>query len=97
MTASTTAPIQLLRIDMTHSRVEAKPLPEEWARLGGRALTARILLEQCNATCDPLGPDNVLIFAGGVLRGTAAPNSAGPSAVELRRPAATPGTTGFRL
>ena len=67
MTASTTAPVQLLRVDMTHMRVEAIPLPAEWLLLGGRALTARILLDECDATCDPLGPDNVLIFAGGAL------------------------------
>ena len=60
---------------MTQMRVEEAPLPEAWALLGGRALTARILLEECDATCDPLGPDNLLIFAGGVLGGTVAPTS----------------------
>lgn len=74
-TNSTTSPVQLLRVDMTTLQVEACPLPEAWACLGGRALSARILLEECDATCDPLGPDNILIFAGGVLGGTAAPTS----------------------
>ncbi|MFP8875397.1 MAG: aldehyde ferredoxin oxidoreductase N-terminal domain-containing protein, partial [Myxococcota bacterium] len=65
----------LLRVDMTSQRVERSPLPEAWALLGGRALSARILLEECDATCDPLGPDNLLIFAPGVLSGSAAPTS----------------------
>jgi aldehyde:ferredoxin oxidoreductase len=60
---------------MTALRVEEVALPEPWALLGGRALTARILLEECDATCDPLGAENILIFAGGVLGGTAAPTS----------------------
>ena len=65
----------LLRVDMTSQRVERSPLPEAWALLGGRALSARILIEECDATCDPLGPDNLLIFAPGVLSGSAAPTS----------------------
>ena len=72
---ATAAPVQLLRVDMTQMRVEATALPEKWSLLGGRALSARILLEECDATCDPLGPENILIFAGGVLGGTAAPTS----------------------
>jgi aldehyde:ferredoxin oxidoreductase len=43
--------------------------------LGGRSLSARILLEECDPTCDPLGPDNVFVLAPGVLSGTAAPTS----------------------
>ena len=65
----------LLRVDMTHQRVERSPLPEAWELLGGRALSARILVEECDARCDPLGPDNLLILAPGVLTGSAAPTS----------------------
>ncbi|MBW2497798.1 MAG: aldehyde ferredoxin oxidoreductase [Deltaproteobacteria bacterium] len=71
----TATPVDLLRVDMTNQSVRREPLPEAWALLGGRALSARILLEECDPTCDPLGPDNLLIFAGGVLGGTAAPTS----------------------
>ncbi|MBW2269848.1 MAG: aldehyde ferredoxin oxidoreductase [Deltaproteobacteria bacterium] len=69
------SPVQLLRVDMSRMSVESEPLPEAWTLLGGRALSSRILLEECDATCDPLGPENLLIFAGGVLGGTAAPTS----------------------
>jgi aldehyde:ferredoxin oxidoreductase len=55
--------------------VSVEPYPEAWKLLGGRALSARILLEECDPTCDPLGPDNVLVLAPGVLSGTAAPTS----------------------
>jgi aldehyde:ferredoxin oxidoreductase len=67
--------IQLLRVDMTSGTVTSTPLPEAWTLLGGRALSSRILLEECDAHCDPLGPENVFVLAGGVLTGTAAPTS----------------------
>src|SRR3990172_7331292 len=38
-------------------------------------MTAKILLEECDPTCDPLGPHNVLVMAPGVLSGTSAPTS----------------------
>jgi aldehyde:ferredoxin oxidoreductase len=65
----------MIRVDMTRQTAEAVPFPEEWKLLGGRALSARILLEECDPGCDPLGPDNVLVMAPGVLAGTAAPTS----------------------
>lgn len=66
---------RLIRVDMTNQTVSIESYPEAWKLLGGRALSARILLEECDATCDPLGPDNVLVLAPGVLAGTAAPTS----------------------
>ena len=66
---------RLIRVDMTAGAVSIDPYPEEWTLLGGRALSARILLEECDPGCDPLGPDNVLVLAPGVLAGTAAPTS----------------------
>ena len=52
---------RIVRIDMTDQSASIEPLPEAWRLLGGRALSARILLEECDATCDPLGPDNVVL------------------------------------
>ena len=66
---------RLIRVDMTTGDVRVEAFPEAWRLLGGRALTARALLDECDPTCDPLGPDNLLIFAPGVLTGTAAPTS----------------------
>jgi aldehyde:ferredoxin oxidoreductase len=66
---------QLIRVDMANQTVSIEPYPEEWKLLGGRALSARILLNECDPECDPLGPDNVFVIAPGVLAGTAAPTS----------------------
>jgi aldehyde:ferredoxin oxidoreductase len=61
--------MQLLRVDMTTGKTNWGPVPPRCAQLGGRGLTARILLEETPPACDPLGPDNRLIFAPGLLGG----------------------------
>ena len=45
------------------------PSPKAWERLGGRGLSARILLDEIDPACDPLGPNNKLVFAPGLLVG----------------------------
>ena len=66
---------RLIRVDMTDQSISIDPFPDEWKLLGGRALSAKILLAECDPTCDPLGADNVLVMAPGVLTGSAAPTS----------------------
>ncbi len=66
---------QLLYVNMTDQTTSFEPFPEEWKMLGGRGLSAKILTKECDPTCDPLGPDNVLVMAPGVLSGTTAPTS----------------------
>ena len=66
---------RMIRVDMTNKTAEVVDFPDEWKLLGGRALSAKILLAECDPTCDPLGPDNVLVMAPGVMSGTAAPTS----------------------
>ena len=66
---------RLIRVDMTQQSVKITAFPDDWKLLGGRALSARILLDECDAGCEPLGPDNVLVMAPGVISGTAAPTS----------------------
>src|SRR3990172_3100618 len=66
---------RILRIDMTEQTASFDDFPAEWKLLGGRALSAKILLNECDPKCDPLGPDNLLVMAPGVLSGTSAPTS----------------------
>ena len=66
---------RLIRVDMTNQTVNIEAFPDEWKLLGGRGLSAKILLAECDPECDPLGPDNLLVIAPGVLAGTAAPTS----------------------
>ncbi|MCF8103917.1 MAG: aldehyde ferredoxin oxidoreductase [Desulfohalobiaceae bacterium] len=60
----------LLRVDVASKRVVYEPVPEVYQPLGGRILTARILLDEVKPTCEPLGKHNKLIFATGLLAGT---------------------------
>src|SRR5574341_2448645 len=66
---------RILRVDMTSQTTSFDAFPADWSLLGGRALSAKILLGECDPACDPLGPDNVLVMAPGVLSGTSAPTS----------------------
>jgi aldehyde:ferredoxin oxidoreductase len=64
----------ILYVDMSTLSIERKPLPEKWSRYGGRALTSAMVYDMVPPTADPLGAENVLVFAPGLLGGTTAPN-----------------------
>jgi aldehyde:ferredoxin oxidoreductase len=67
---------KLLRINMTDRSMTLQDLPEAYKLLGGRGLTSTLLYDEMDPTCQALGPNNKLIFAPGMLTGTAAPTSA---------------------
>jgi aldehyde:ferredoxin oxidoreductase len=66
---------RLVRVDMTTLTVTDEPFPADWTLVGGRGLSAKILLAEVPPACDPLGPDNALVLAPGVLSGSVAPTS----------------------
>ncbi len=60
---------QVWRVNVREQTLTHEPVPDSWKRLGGRGLLARILLDEVDAKCDPLGVGNKLIFAPGLLVG----------------------------
>jgi aldehyde:ferredoxin oxidoreductase len=66
---------RILHVDLTAGTTEVEQPGEEFFRtyFGGRALIAYYLLKLVPRGADPLGPDNVLVFAPGIV--TAAPFS----------------------
>ena len=60
---------QVWRVNVRSQTLTREPVPDSWKRLGGRGLLARILLDEVDAKCDPLGAGNKLIFAPGLLVG----------------------------
>ncbi|MBS1253760.1 MAG: putative oxidoreductase YdhV [Anaerolineales bacterium] len=60
---------QICRVDVDSGEIKYEAVPETWERLGGRALGARILLDEVPPLCDPLGRHNKLIFAPGTVVG----------------------------
>jgi aldehyde:ferredoxin oxidoreductase len=59
----------ILRINVNTQMMRQEPVPTTWEKLGGRGLLARIMLDEVDPTCEPLGPKNKLIFAPGLLVG----------------------------
>jgi aldehyde:ferredoxin oxidoreductase len=62
--------MKLLRVNLTTKSIDTREVPEEYAGLGGRALTSSLINSEVPAACDPLGLENKLVFAPGYLSGT---------------------------
>ncbi|MCP4119760.1 MAG: aldehyde ferredoxin oxidoreductase, partial [Desulfobacteraceae bacterium] len=66
---------KILRINTNSKTYKFEEVPEELAALGGRALTSKMVLNEVPATCHPLGKNNKIVFAPGLLSGSPAANS----------------------
>jgi len=66
---------KILRVNMNDLSTKIEEVPVAWAGLGGRGLTSTIVAAEVPPTCHPLGPNNKLVFAPGLLTGTPAANS----------------------
>ena len=66
---------KILRINTRDKSFAFEETPEQYAGLGGRALTSRMVLKEVPATCQPLGKFNKLVFCPGLLTGSPAANS----------------------
>lgn len=61
--------MQIWRVNTNTQTFSIEETPTSWQLLGGRGLSAKILLDEVDPECDPLGPNNKLIFAPGLLTG----------------------------
>jgi aldehyde:ferredoxin oxidoreductase len=66
---------KILRINLSSLTSTTEDVPEAYQKFGGRGLTASILEREVPPTCDPLGSENKLIWAPGLMAGTTAPCS----------------------
>lgn len=60
---------QIWRANVRTQTLTREPVPDSWDQLGGRGLLARVMLDEVEPTCEPLGPKNKLVFAPGLLVG----------------------------
>ena len=67
--------MKFLRVDMANKTVKVEDMPQQYMGLGGRGLTSVMINAEVPPTCDPLGPENKLIFAIGLLTGTTLVNT----------------------
>ncbi|MCX7965922.1 MAG: hypothetical protein N2596_04785 [Syntrophorhabdaceae bacterium] len=66
---------KLLRINLTTKTFRYEDLPQDYIKLGGRGLSSKIVFNEVPAKADPLGEENKLVFAPGILTGTIVPNN----------------------
>lgn len=64
-----------LRIDVSRKTTSREPVPEKYRKVGGRSLIAKLLLDEINPACQPLGKHNKFIIATGLLAGTGVSSS----------------------
>jgi aldehyde:ferredoxin oxidoreductase len=61
-----------LDVNLTTGEIADYAVPTSWQRqyVGGKGVAARVLLEELPERVDPLGPENVLVFATGPFQST---------------------------
>lgn len=66
---------RILRVNLSTKEIGVDLHDEKFYRtyLGGRGVISYYLLTEVPANCDPLGPENVLVFAPSILTGTSLP------------------------
>lgn len=67
--------MNFIRVNMNDKTVKIEGMPDEYIGIGGRGLTSIMINNEVPADCDPLGPDNKLIFSIGMFCGTSMFNS----------------------
>ena len=66
----------ILRLDMNERTYRLSEVPEAYKKLGGRGMSSSLVCDEVPPLCHPLGPNNKLVFAPGIVTGTTAPTSA---------------------
>lgn len=65
---------KIIRVNMDTLNISEEPVGR-YKELGGRGLTSHVIAQEVMPGCHPLGKNNKIIFAPGLLAGTSAPNS----------------------
>jgi aldehyde:ferredoxin oxidoreductase len=68
--------MKILRLNMTDRTYHLEDVTTVYKNLGGRGVTSTIVRDEVPPLCHPLGPNNKLVFAPGIVTGTKAPTSA---------------------
>jgi aldehyde:ferredoxin oxidoreductase len=68
---------KILRVDLTKGKTKVEPYSEEKAKkfIGGRGLAVKLLWDELPRGADPLGPENIIVFATGPYTAFQVPNS----------------------
>ncbi len=67
--------MNFIKVNMSTKEISMEEVPQEYMGLGGRGLTSIMINAEVPPACDPLGPENKLIVAPGILSGTSLVNT----------------------
>ncbi|MEW6262558.1 MAG: aldehyde ferredoxin oxidoreductase C-terminal domain-containing protein [Thermodesulfobacteriota bacterium] len=67
--------MKFVRVNMTTQAITSQDAPADYRTLGGRGLTSTLIYREVPPKCDPLGPENKLVFAPGFLGGLSLVNT----------------------
>jgi len=67
--------MKFLRLNMTDRTCRLEEIPASYENMGGRWLTSSLIAAEVPPLAHPLGPHNKIVFAPGIITGTAAPTS----------------------
>ncbi|MBI4332662.1 MAG: aldehyde ferredoxin oxidoreductase family protein [Chloroflexi bacterium] len=78
---------KILEVDLATKEIVRRRVDAQFAQqyIGGMGFSSRILFDEVGPEVDPLGPDNIVVFANGPLTGTHAPCS-GRTEITTRSP-----------
>jgi len=79
---------KILEVDLDTSRLADRSTDEKTARkfLGGKGLGLKILYDDFKPDVDPLGPDNIIVFATGPATGTSFPTGGRYHVMAMKSP-----------
>jgi len=79
---------KILEVDLNNGKLNEIPIDENTARkfLGGKGLGLKIINDDFKPDIDPLGPDNVIVFATGPATGTSFPTGGRYHVITKRSP-----------
>ncbi len=61
--------MKILRVDVGRGTAKAEDIESYYEGWAGRGLIAKVLQHEVPPTCSPLGPENRLVLANGLLAG----------------------------
>jgi aldehyde:ferredoxin oxidoreductase len=67
---------KLVRLNMTDRSYRIEDVSSDYKNMGGRWLSSSLVAAEVPPLCHPLGPNNKVVFAPGMITGTIAPTSA---------------------
>ncbi|NLZ39577.1 MAG: aldehyde ferredoxin oxidoreductase [Firmicutes bacterium] len=66
---------RVIRVNVKNKEISQEQLREEYRFFGGRGLIAKIMTDEVDPSCDPLGAGNKLILCTGLLAGSNIPTA----------------------